>query len=248
MTTREWYDKTPFDTKAKYAGLETLQKLRAILSEDVEAERGELIRTSLDKAEAAMIKAGQEKPNKPPTKVPHTDQRRQREDDSSYNMPATWRSNKPKDQEPGGEIHRILYDLGHFLSKLHRTLGDIDHPLKIYLLTAKDTRDNERDEQTPNRRLGVIKEDYVLAAETQFRWYYEDLGRDWTIEQSASDYSDKLEYTHGKDLDPSGFQIYRKALEVQASRGRMAKCFLEHLNEMFVDLENLELRLSERER
>jgi hypothetical protein len=67
------------------------------------------------------------------------------------------------------------------------------------------------------------------------------------IEQSASDYSDKLEYTHGKDLDPSGFQIYRKALQVQASRGRMAKCFLEHLNEMFVDLENLELRLSERE-
>jgi hypothetical protein len=100
------------------------------------------------------------------------------------------------------------------------------------LLTAKDTKDNERDEQTPNRQLGVIKEDYVLAAETQFRWYYEDLGRDWTIEQSASDYSDKLEYTHGKDLDPSGFQIYRKALQVQASRGRMAKCFLEHLNEM----------------
>jgi hypothetical protein len=77
--------------------------------------------------------------------------------------------------------------------------------------------------------------------------YYEDLRRKWTIEQSALDYIDKLEYTNGKGLDPSGFQIFRNALVGQVRRGRMAKCFLEHLKEMFVELEKLELDVLERE-
>jgi hypothetical protein len=119
--------------KAKYDGLETLQKLKAILSKDVEAERGELIRKSLVKAQVAIRRAGQEEPNKPPAKVPRTGQRKQREDDPSYNMSNPWRSNKPKDQEPSGEIRRILFHLNDFLSVLHKKLGDIDHQLEIYL-------------------------------------------------------------------------------------------------------------------
>jgi hypothetical protein len=40
-----------------------------------------------------------------------------------------------------------------------------------YLQAAKDTKDNERGKETPNRQLGIIKEDYIIAAEDQFSWY-----------------------------------------------------------------------------